>query len=80
MIDLKYVLTTRYNKWEGKILQDLALESGNLEYQVATWVFDTRDKASREALIALGWTPPETAHIPSINPDKGTYTNRKETQ
>lgn len=27
---------------------------------LSRWIFNTREKALREALIALGWTPPPT--------------------
>lgn len=32
---------------------------GDLVHQKSTWVINTREKAIRNALIALGWTPPE---------------------
>lgn len=43
-----------------KIANDkITIELLEAENQIAKWVADTRDKATRRALIALGWTPPD---------------------
>ena len=40
----------------GEINQTLSTETGKL----MTWINKTRDAQFRQALIALGWTPPPT--------------------
>ena len=41
----------------GKIVQELSA-IGQSEREISRWVMDTSEKGIREALIALGWTPP----------------------
>jgi len=61
---MKYVFNTNINS-DGVIHQELLIDDINpttnmqqLSEQVSNWVADTQDKALREALITLGWTPP----------------------
>jgi hypothetical protein len=49
-------------KLTNKIMKDGRIEQSLINNQTETlarWVTDTRDKAIRDGLIALGWTPPE---------------------
>jgi hypothetical protein len=52
---MDFKLTTKILEY-GKIEQSLIK---NQTETLARWVADTRDKAIRDALISLGWTPPE---------------------
>lgn len=60
---MKYFLITNTDK-QGLINQRLTLEGGN-EYPynitdtIEAWILDTRELQIRDALIALGWTPPQ---------------------
>mgnify|MGYP001585279664 CR=1 FL=1 len=50
---IKYTIDTTINNTQ--IIQVLRDNSGEL----ARWVIDTREEQTREALIKLGWKPPE---------------------
>jgi hypothetical protein len=54
-IELK---TTSYQS--GIIEQELLPEDNNIGFVYTKWIVDTREKAMKEALIAIGWRPPNT--------------------
>ena len=54
---MKYtVKTTPFT--DGKILQIVDLESENMIQTIMRDVLDTKEKQIKQALIKLGWTPP----------------------
>ena len=61
-LDNTIKLTTKWDN-KGLITQELLREAGDPAKAVvevmATWVINTREKSLREALVALGWTPPD---------------------
>ncbi len=61
---MKYELKTHVYK-DGEIEQ--LLHEGNT--QLARWVIETREAGIKQALIALGWKPPEVE-------DDGTQTSK----
>ena len=58
-------------KIEGSKISIALLEA---EKQIALWVADTRDKATRRALILLGWTPPGGVTEADLAESNGTTT------
>lgn len=54
------IKTTPYES--GIIEQELLPEDNNIGFGYTKWVVDTREQGIKEALIALGWKPPNT-HI-----------------
>ena len=44
----------------GLIEQELLPEDNHIGFGYTKWVVNTREKAIKEALIALGWRPPNT--------------------
>lgn len=49
---------------DGKITQELYSVTPDLREQVIRRVMDTQEQQIREALIALGWTPPNSGIQP----------------
>lgn len=50
---------------DGTITQDTFLVCGEIAERIAREVYDTKDAALRDALIRLGWTPPDEGAITS---------------
>ena len=42
-----------------RIIQELYSKQEGVEQRLTQWICDTREKAVRDALIELGWTPPK---------------------
>ena len=43
---------------DGKIVQELQEYNGDLTRTLTRWVMDSREKGVHDALVQLGWTPP----------------------
>ena len=54
--DMKYNFKTEVVG--GKIHQGLSITKHALVTEIMEWVYDTKEKAIRQGLISLGWTPP----------------------
>jgi hypothetical protein len=53
-----YQLTTAHNS-DGVLSQKLVEETRGMQARLMEWVMDTREQGLRDALVKLGWTPPE---------------------
>jgi hypothetical protein len=58
----KITLKTDVDFDSGVISQELVEEGTGLDIvrEKVRWVVNTREKAIRDALVSLGWTPPES--------------------
>ena len=45
---------------DGKITQELQEYTGDVTRTLTRWVMDSREKGVHDALVQLGWTPPNT--------------------
>lgn len=43
---------------DGKITQELQEYNGDVTRTLTRWVMDSREKGVHDALVQLGWTPP----------------------
>ena len=43
---------------DGKITQELQEYTGDVTRTLTQWVMDSREKGVRDALVQLGWIPP----------------------
>jgi len=60
---------------DGKITQEFQEYSGDMMRTFTRWVMDSRDKGVHDALVQLGWTPPNvppnaSAALPSAEGGK----------
>ena len=46
---------------DGKITQELQEYNGDMTRTLTRWVMDSREKGVHDALVQLGWTPPNKA-------------------
>ena len=53
---LSYKVETVINSEERRIIQSLLDDQRKI---VSRWIYDTKEKGIKEALIKLGWTPPK---------------------
>ena len=60
-INLNYniVVNTDIDDKSGKIFQETYSEFNDVKTKLTTMVYDIQEKGLQEALIKLGWTPPE---------------------
>lgn len=56
-MDNGYEIKTTVTK-DGKIIQQLDHIAYDIHEQISRRVIDTQEQQVRDALIALGWTPP----------------------
>lgn len=54
---MKFRVDTRFN--QDKIEQDFIFDDGVRLKKLTREVFDLKEKGVRDALIKLGWTPPD---------------------
>lgn len=54
----KFVVTTA-PKPDGTIIQTLNQEVDGITHQLQRWIVNTMDEGIRNALIDMGWTPPD---------------------
>jgi hypothetical protein len=57
LVNMKYKITTKYNP--DVIKQSVSLEVEDRILSKYNQIIEIRDKQIREALIKLGWSPPE---------------------
>jgi len=53
---MKLTLDTNFNN--GLIEQSLKASLGGTTQTIATWAVNVRERHIRDALVAMGWTPP----------------------
>lgn len=53
-----YRYDLRFQSWTDKDTEKIHLATANAQMVLSRWWVDTRDKAVRDGLIELGWTPP----------------------
>ena len=63
-------LTTTPHR-NGEITQELDSYAGEVTRAMSRWVFDTREQGVRDALVQLGWTPPNDQVERTQKADKG---------
>lgn len=56
---MNFTLTTKIERESGVITQKLKQDMDGLVEELQDWVYKTREQAMRQALIDLGWTPPQ---------------------
>jgi hypothetical protein len=57
-MDNKYKIDCMAHK-DGKIEQIIKYETWEMVHIISRSIIDTKEKETRQALIALGWTPPQ---------------------
>jgi hypothetical protein len=59
---MKLIYTVETKTVQEMIEQSLFLEGPMTKKaeEIQSWCMDTREKATRDALVKLGWTPPKT--------------------
>ena len=67
------ITITTKPRYDGKITQEISGGFAKLAHQTTQWVMNTREDGMRQALMALGWVPPdeiavECAILPSAAP------------
>lgn len=58
-MSINYKITTNSTN-EGLIVQEVYSIHDRIHSQVIRYVINTREQQIQEALIALGWTPPQS--------------------
>lgn len=43
---------------DGRIVQEVCIETNGQQERIMRFVINTKEKQVKEALVALGWTPP----------------------
>lgn len=56
---MKLTITTTPHAYSMVITQELTEQFDGVETKLMQWIYKTRDAGVRDALIKLGWTPPE---------------------